>query len=119
MISIEIEDRPLCRFFVLHDEPTYKLKRIEVDPGGRLSYQYNHKISQAWTPAESTGVINLNGQDKENAKGQMVLIPQEVKPRIENEGLKDEVFIEVQTASYSKFFGVDNIVRNKDEYNGA
>ena len=34
MISIESEERPWGRFFVLHDEPTYKLKRIEVDPGG-------------------------------------------------------------------------------------
>ena len=32
MISIESEERPWGRFFVLHDEPTYKLKRIEVDP---------------------------------------------------------------------------------------
>ena len=119
MISIESEERPLCRFFVLHDEPTYKLKRIEVDPGGRLSFQYNHKISEAWTLAESIGVINLKGQDKETTKGQKLLIPQEVKHRIENEGLKDEVFIEVQKVSYLRFVGVDNIVRNNNEYNGA
>ena len=34
MISIESEERPWGRFFVLQDEPTYKLKRIEVDPAG-------------------------------------------------------------------------------------
>ena len=34
MISIEGQERPWGRYFVLHDEPTYKLKRIEVDPGG-------------------------------------------------------------------------------------
>ena len=34
MISIESEERPWGRFYVLHNEPTYKLKRIEVDPGG-------------------------------------------------------------------------------------
>ena len=33
MISIEKEERPWGRFYVLHDEPTYKIKRIEVDPG--------------------------------------------------------------------------------------
>ena len=31
MISIESEERPWGRFFVLHDEPNYKLKRIEDD----------------------------------------------------------------------------------------
>ena len=34
MISIESEKRPWGQFFVLHDEPNYKLKRIEVNPGG-------------------------------------------------------------------------------------
>ena len=43
MISIESEERPWGRFFVIHDEPQYKIKRIEVEPGGRLSYQY-HKF---------------------------------------------------------------------------
>ena len=46
MISIESEERPWGRFFVLHDEPNYKLKRIEVDPGGKLSYQYHQKRSE-------------------------------------------------------------------------
>ena len=39
MISRESEEYPWERFFVLHDEPTSKLKRIEVDPRGRLSNQ--------------------------------------------------------------------------------
>ena len=32
MIAIDSEERPWGRFFVLHDEPSNKLKRIEVDP---------------------------------------------------------------------------------------
>ena len=76
MISIESEERPWGRFFVLHDELTYKLKRIEVDPGGRLSYQYHHKRSEAWTIIEGTGEITLDGQNNEDIRGQKVLIPQ-------------------------------------------
>ena len=37
MISINKEERPWGRFYVIHDEKKYKLKRIEVDPGERLS----------------------------------------------------------------------------------
>ena len=114
MISIESEERPWGRFFVLHDELTYKLKRIEVDPGGRLSYQYHHKRSEAWTIVEGTGVITLDGIDKEYTKGQTVLIPQGVKHRIENKSSEKVVFIEVQTGSY---FGEDDIVRIEDDYN--
>ena len=82
MISIESEERPWGRFFVLHDEATYKLKRIEVDPGGRLSYQYHHKRSEAWTIVEGVGSITLDGDVKDYSKGETVLIPQGVKHRI-------------------------------------
>lgn len=114
MISIESEERPWGRFFVLHDELTYKLKRIEVDPGERLSYQYHRKRSEAWTIVEGTGVITLDGIDKEYTKGQTLIIPKGVKHRIENKGKEKVVFIEVQTGSY---FGEDDIVRIEDDYN--
>ena len=114
MISIECEERPWGRFFVLHDEPSYKLKRIEVDPGGRLSYQYHHKRSEAWTIVEGVGSITLDGDIKDYSKGETVLIPQGVKHRIENKGQEKVVFIEVQTGTY---FGEDDIVRIEDDYN--
>jgi mannose-6-phosphate isomerase len=117
MISIESEERPWGRFFVLHDEPSYKLKRIEVDPGGRLSYQYHHKRSEAWTIVEGTGVITLDGIDKQYSKGQTVLIPQGVKHRIENKGQEKVVFTEFQTGSYFRIFGENYIVRIQDDYN--
>ena len=111
---MQSEERPWGRFFVLHDEPTYKLKRIEVDPGGRLSYQYHLRRSEAWTIVEGTGIITLDGIDHEYAKGQTVLISQGVKHRIENNGQEKVVFIEVQTGTY---FGEDDIVRIEDDYN--
>ncbi len=40
---LEIGERPWGKYFVLADEPHYKLKRIEVNPGQKLSYQYHHK----------------------------------------------------------------------------
>ena len=111
MISIESEERSLGRSFVIHDQPTYKLTRIEVNPGGRLSYQYHHKYSEAWTKVEGTGVNTLDGIDKEYIKGQTVIIPQRVKHRIENKGSEKVVFIEVQTGDYYRFFGEDNNVQ--------
>ena len=114
MISIESEERPWGRFYVLHDEPSYKLKRIEVDPGGKLSYQFHNFRSEAWTIVEGNGVITLNGDIKNYSKGMTVIIPQGVKHRIENPGGDKVVIIEVQTGSY---FGEDDIVRIKDDYN--
>ena len=116
MISIESEERPWGRFFVLHDEPTYKLKRIEVDPGGRLSYQYHHKCSETCTMVEGVGAITLDGDIKDYTKGETVIIPQGVIHRIKNKGSEKVVFIEVQTGNY---FGEDDIVRIEDDYNRA
>lgn len=84
MISAENEERLWGRFFVLLDEPNYKLKRIKVDSEGRLSYWYHNKRSNAPTILDGTGVITLEGQNKDYFKGQTVLIPQGVKYRIEN-----------------------------------
>jgi len=114
MISIESEERPWGRFFVIHDEPQYKVKRIEVEPGRRLSYQYHHKRSEAWTIVDGIGTITLNGVVKEYSKGQTITIPKGVKHRIENKGMEKIVFIEVQTGTY---FGEDDIVRIEDDYN--
>tara|TARA_A100001015_G_C14890585_1_gene672231 strand:- start:451 stop:801 length:351 start_codon:yes stop_codon:yes gene_type:complete len=114
MISIECEERPWGRFYVIHNEPSYKLKRIEVDSGGRLSYQYHHKRSEAWTIVEGKANITLDGEIKTVNKGQTVIIPKGVKHRIENNTSNKVVFIEVQTGTY---FGEDDIVRIEDDYN--
>ena len=113
MISIETEERPWGRFYVLHDEPNYKLKRIEVDPGGKLSYQYHLKRSEAWTIVEGIAIITLDDKIVELKPGQTILIPQGSKHRIQNDSSDKVVFIEVQTGTY---FGEDDIVRIEDDY---
>jgi mannose-6-phosphate isomerase len=114
MLSKEVEERPWGRYYVLHDEPTYKLKRIEVEPNGSLSYQYHHKRSEAWTIVEGTGTITLDDDQQEYSAGRTIIIPQGSKHRIENFTDQKVVFIEVQTGSY---FGEDDIVRLDDKYN--
>ena len=111
---LESEERPWGRYFVLQDEPTYKLKRIEVDPGGKLSYQYHYKRSEAWTIVEGLGTITLDGIIKIYQPDDTIIIPQGTKHRIENTTANKVVFIEVQTGSY---FGEDDIVRIEDIYN--
>ena len=113
MLSIESEERPWGRFFVIHDQPTYKLKRIEVDPGGRLSYQFHHKRSEAWTITDGVGSITLDGETKKYKAGETILIPQGVRHRIENKQQEKVILIEVQTGTY---FGEDDIVRFEDVY---
>ena len=114
MISIESEERPWGRFFVLHDEPNYKLKRIEVKPGFRLSYQYHKYRSEAWTVVSGSGLVTIDSKDKKIKKGDTIIIPLGSKHRIENTSKNKLVFIEVQTGTY---FGEDDIIRIEDDYN--
>ena len=113
MISIEKEERPWGRFFVIHNEQNYKLKRIEVDPKGRLSYQYHNKRSEVWTIIEGIGRITINGQVKDYRSGETIIIPQGSKHRIENLENKSVKIIEAQIGSLLK---ETDIIRYKDIY---
>ena len=114
MHYLEKDIRPWGEYEVIHNEPSYKLKRILVNPGHRLSYQYHLKRSESWTIVEGKGVITIDGVKKDIKKGDTVIIPKKAKHRIENNTKNKLVFIEVQTGSY---FGEDDIVRLKDDYN--
>jgi len=113
MKYIEKNKRPWGEFYVLHDEPNYKLKRIEVFPGHRLSYQYHSHRSESWTIIQGEGTLTLDDKSIKMSIGQNVSIPVKAKHRIKNTGSENLVFIEVQTGSY---FGEDDIVRIKDDY---
>ena len=110
---LEIGERPWGKYFVLEDEPHYKLKKIEVNPGHRLSYQFHHQRQEYWTIVEGEAVVILDGEENFLKYGESIHIPLGAKHRIENRGSKLLVFVEVQTGTY---FGEDDIVRLQDDY---
>lgn len=114
MKYIESEKRPWGEYFVIHDEQNYKIKRIEVNAGQRLSYQYHKYRAEVWTIIEGEALITLNNKVIKASMGETVIIPLGSKHRIENISDKKIVFIEVQTGSY---FGEDDIIRIEDDYN--
>ena len=80
----EKENRPWGSFYVIHDEINYKLKRIEVNPSSRLSYQYHNKRSECWTIVQGSGIITIDGVDKKISNGESIKIEQGSKHRIYN-----------------------------------
>jgi mannose-6-phosphate isomerase len=111
---MEHDIRPWGQYWVLQDESTFKVKKIEVNPGGRLSYQYHHKRAEVWTIVEGVGRITLDGEVKDYKAGEVAIIPLGAKHRIENPFNEPLIFIEVQHGTY---FGEDDIVRIEDDYN--
>jgi|SRR5690606_16423419 len=113
---MEYDKRPWGEFWVLEDEPTHKVKKLLVNPKGRLSLQYHFKRSEVWTIVSGMATITINNIIKDYAVGEMAQIPQGTHHRIENKTTEPVIIIEVQ---YGDYFGEDDIVRIEDDYNRA
>ncbi len=104
---------PWGKWEVLLDEPNYKVKRITVLPGKRLSYQKHFKRNEHWVVVEGKAVVTLDGKEMDLVKGETVDIPKEAAHRIANNGNKQLTFIEIQ---FGEYFGEDDIIRLEDDY---
>jgi mannose-6-phosphate isomerase len=113
---MEHDIRPWGEYWVLEDAKTHKVKRIQVNAGGRLSYQYHFKRSEVWTIVSGIARITLDGVIKDYKVGDIAVIPQGMHHRVENPFDEPLIFIEVQQGTY---FGEDDIVRIEDDYQRA
>jgi len=104
---------PWGRWEVLLDETTYKVKRVTVLPGKRLSYQKHTKRNEHWSVISGKALVTLDGNEILLEEGQALDIPKEIAHRVLNPGIIPLVFIEIQRGSY---LGEDDIVRMEDDY---
>ena len=109
----EITQTPWGSWEVLLEDQGYKVKRIVVNPGKRLSYQKHFRRGEHWYGVAGEGIVVLDGARIAVAPGQAVDIPLEAAHRAMNEGSQPFVFIEVQRGSY---LGEDDIQRLEDDY---
>ncbi len=109
----EHDERPWGNYTVLDEAAGYKVKRIEVLPGKRLSYQRHARRSEHWMVVAGTGKVTIDGRDIAVLAGTAVDIPSGAAHRIESDATGTLVFIEVQRGDY---FGEDDIVRLEDDF---
>ncbi len=107
------DERPWGNFTVLDEGADYKVKRIVVLPGKRLSYQKHAQRCEHWMIVGGQANVTLDGQDKLLSAGEYIDIPTGAAHRIENSGAENMTFIEVQRGAY---LGEDDIVRLQDDY---
>ncbi len=107
------ELRPWGSFTILEEGRGYKIKRIEVKPGHRLSLQMHHHRSEHWIVVSGTAKVTCDGQDLVLCSNQSTYVPQCTSHRLENPGVIPLVLIEVQNGEY---LGEDDIVRFQDDY---
>jgi len=104
---------PWGRWLVIQDETDFKVKRIDVFPGNKLSYQKHFKREEHWQVVRGKGKVTINGKEHFLDPGECINIDREALHRMENIGLETLIFIEVQRGEY---FGEDDIVRIEDDY---
>jgi len=110
---MEYDERPWGSFTVLDEGEGYKVKRIEVLPGKRLSYQKHSKRAEHWMVVQGTGKATLDDREILLGVGEVIDIPTGSAHRIENPGDVKMIFIEIQRGDY---LGEDDIVRLQDDF---
>jgi mannose-6-phosphate isomerase len=108
-----VDKRPWGFFVVLSDEADHKVKRIELNPHTRISYQRHKKRAEHWFVVRGSAIVTLDGKEIALNKGQEIDVPLGAWHRIANPGPGVMAFIEVQTGEY---FGEDDIERANDDY---
>jgi mannose-6-phosphate isomerase len=113
----QAENRPWGSYSVLDESHDFKVKRIEVSPGMRLSYQRHRQRAEHWFVVRGTAKVTLNGEEILVPAGEAIDIGREVAHRVENPHPSETlVFVETQTGTY---FGEDDIERLEDDFGRA
>lgn len=106
--------RPWGSYTVLDDNgPGFKIKRIEVVPGGQLSLQSHQHRSEHWVVVAGTATVTCDDKVMTILPGQSTYLPLGCKHRLENHGKIPVQIVEVQVGEY---LGEDDIVRYEDVY---
>ena len=105
--------RPWGYYTVLEEGNGYKVKKISVNPGHKLSLQRHQKRAEHWVVIEGTAKVTNGHKEVLLKANESTFIPQGEKHRLENPGTTPLVIIEVQTGAY---LGEDDIERFDDIY---
>lgn len=107
------EDRPWGSFTVLHTDSKHQVKKLEVDPGMRLSLQSHKFRAEHWFIVSGSGLVQLENELIKVQQGNSVDIPIGAKHRIASTSDDPLVFVEVQTGVS---FDENDITRHEDDF---
>jgi mannose-1-phosphate guanylyltransferase/mannose-6-phosphate isomerase len=108
--------RPWGSYTVLEEGNGYKVKRLTVLPGKRLSLQMHYHRSEFWVVVKGTAKVTVEDREFLLRKGESTFIPMGARHRLENPGKVTLEVIEVQIGEY---LGEDDIVRFADDFGRA
>ncbi len=105
--------RPWGQYQSIDSGDGFQVKKITVNPHGKLSLQLHHHREEHWVIIQGTAKVTRDDQELIMYKGDTIHLPQGIIHRVENTGDTPLQFIEVQLGDY---LGEDDIVRLEDMY---
>ena len=105
--------RPWGTYTVLEDTPGYKIKRIIVKPGKRLSLQKHYHRNEHWIVVSGSATVTVGQETRLIRPNESTYIKMGEVHRLSNEGKIPVVLIEAQVGEYT---GEDDIVRIEDDF---
>lgn len=105
--------RPWGSYTVLEDTPGFKIKRIEVKPGKRLSLQKHFHRNEHWIVVSGTATVTVGDETRLVRPNESTYIKMGEVHRLANEGRISVVLIEAQVGEYTD---EDDIVRIDDDF---
>ena len=107
------ELRPWGSWHVIDVADGYKIKRIHVNPGARLSLQSHVHRSEHWVVIQGEATCEVAAHLSVVRKGGSIDVPIGARHRLGNDGSEELVIVEVQLGGYT---GEDDIFRYHDDY---
>jgi len=105
--------RPWGWFQTVDEGERFKVKRIGVKPGAKLSLQKHWHRSEHWVVVKGAALVTNGETQSLLSENESTYIPAGTTHRLENPGKVDLEMIEVQSGEY---VGEDDIVRMEDDY---
>ena len=105
--------KPWGSYTILEDDRFYKVKRLTVLPGERLSYQMHYHRNEHWIVVNGTAIVIIDDKEHMVRSGESIYIRAGEKHRLVNSGNLLLEVIEVQNGQY---LGEDDTVRYEDDY---
>ena len=107
-------ERPWGTYYNAFEEPGYKIKKITVKPGARLSLQSHVHRAEHWVVVHGQALVTLDDKEIKMGPDSYIYIPKGAIHRLQNLGTDDLILVEVQLGNY---LGEDDIKRYQDDYN--
>ncbi|ACX51645.1 mannose-1-phosphate guanylyltransferase/mannose-6-phosphate isomerase [Ammonifex degensii KC4] len=105
--------RPWGSYTVLEKGERYKIKRLTVLPGKKLSLQRHYHRSEHWVVVRGTARVTVDGEERLLRPGESTFIPAGLSHRLENPG---KVVLELIETQIGEYLGEDDIERLEDDF---